>query len=130
MNKQMFPAEGNSETGVARLYFEVAIGATGAVGAVARSRGMAAAPTRASAGLYTWALAEGVQAIVGWSINVLCASPTTVANGNDVLLKTRTAGTASPLITFQCVRSDTGAAADPASGDTIVGWIDVKVSSS
>ncbi len=130
MNKQMFPAEGNSETGIARLYFEVAIGATGAVGTVTRSRGLAAAPTRASAGLYTWALAEGVQAICGWSIEVVTPTPTTVAQGTRAIMKTRTAGTASPLFTFQTVRTDTGAAADPASGDSIVGWIDVKVSSS
>lgn len=129
MNRASFAHGGNHEVGVERIYFEVAIGATGAVGAVARGRCLAAAPTRASAGLYTWALSEAVQAIVGWGIEVITPTPTTVAQGTRAIMKTRTAGGTAPLFTFQCVRTDTGAAADPASGDSIVGYIDVKTSS-
>jgi hypothetical protein len=128
MNKQMFPSGGNNEVGIERLFFEVAIGAVGAVGAVARSRGLAAAPTRTSAGLYNWALSEGVNAIVGWNIQVLKAVPTGAAVGTLAIMKVRTPGGASPLFTWQVVDS-AGAATDPASGDSIVGWIDVKNSS-
>lgn len=126
MNMKNFDGGTENEPGCERLYFEVAIGAAGAVGAVARRRGLAAAPTRASAGLYTWLLSEGVQAIVDWNIQVLTPTPTTVAQGTRATLKTRTPGGATPGFVFQTVRSDTGAAADPASGDVIAGYITVK----
>lgn len=127
MNMDLWPVKAN-EPDVNRLYFEFPVGAAGAVGTSVRQRGfLDTAPfTRTSAGLYNAFMKEGVVEIVAANVDVIAAAPTTVANGNLAIVKTRTANGANPGIVFQCVRSDTGAAADPASGDSIVGWIDVK----
>ncbi len=128
MNIGLFKDEGASEPGVARLYIEVPIGATGAPGTPVRCRGfVTTGPTRASAGLYTWLLREGVQAIVGWNLQTVQATPTGAGVALAVKMKTRTVSGATPGIVFQVVDA-AGAAVDPANGDSIVGYVDVKLS--
>ena len=117
-----------SEPGIERLYFEVAIGATGAIGAINKQRGLRSTTpfVRNSAGNYDIFLADGVVEIVDTHIDLVTATPTTAAQGNQVRVTARTPGGSTPKVTIQCVRTDTSAAADPASGDILYGYIAIK----
>lgn len=117
-----------SEPGIERLFFEIPIGATGAPGTPVIQRGLNKTTplTRNSAGNYTFNLAEGCVSIPDTNINIQTAAPTTAASSLDVRVVSRTPGGATPNVVIQCIRSDTAAAADPASGDVIYGYIAIK----
>jgi hypothetical protein len=125
MNLSTFPDKASAEPGVIDLPIQIAIGATGAVGAVTYGRGLGT-PVRNGAGDYTIPLLEGVIDILGVHLYVERTGTVAAANGASVTPYLRTPGGASPLVKFLTIRGDTGVAADPANGDSIVGFIRVK----
>lgn len=118
-NQYLFRPGGNTESNVAKLWLEFPVGASGAVGTVVRSRGFAATPVvRNSAGNYTASLAEAWNAVVAARVDVIDSAAST-GNARSAMITVRTPGGSSPLVTFQCL-DETGAAADPRNGATVV----------
>lgn len=125
MNLSTWPGAANAEPGTVDLPIQIAIGATGAVGAITYGRGLGT-PVRNGSGDYTIPLLEGVVDIVGVHLYVERTGTVAATNGAVVTPYLRTPGGSSPLVKFLTVRLDTGVAADPANGDSIVGFIRVK----
>lgn len=128
MNKDVWEVKG-SQPALEMYIFEIPIGATGAPGTPVHQRGLNKTTplTRTSAGLYMLNIdPDGAPEIVGFHCEIQTATPTTVAQGAVARLVSRTPNGATPNVTFQCVRTDTAAAADPANGDILVGWFMIK----
>lgn len=119
---QLFPHAGNLEKEVVDLYLEVAIGATGAVGAYTRKRGIASI-ARQGAGDYIITLANP-GTIIDWNLNIEDAT-VTAGDGLIATSKGRTSG-AAPTLRVQFVAPDDEDAAEVAEGAKIVGRITVK----
>jgi hypothetical protein len=112
---------------IRRIYFNAAIGATGAITVTAADTSGGTTATRTSAGLYALV---GMPTVGGKS--VLCCggsiinddtSPT-AADGRNVSWGpiSLSAGTASILVTA----GDDGTIEDPTSGTTLTAWMDIK----
>lgn len=124
--QRIFPLVGSTESKIYRLYFEFAIGATGAVGTITRNRGISSI-VRNSAGDYTLNLKDSWNALVGYNFDVIVSGPA-ATDGTWSLLKARTLGaTSTPSVEFVCFTNNgTQTAADPKSGSIISGWLDVQ----
>ena len=128
MNLGLFPSGGESEPGMETYYFEFPIGAAGAVGTAVRSRGFSkTAPfTRSSAGVYVFALEDGVFAICDWNFDLVTASPTTGGAWPRVTARTTNAAGYYTSITVTVMNAAGAAATDPNNGDIFVGSVTVK----
>jgi hypothetical protein len=122
MNIELFPSAGEGEPGLETYYYEVPIGAAGAVGTIVRQRGLAnpIGIARSSAGVYVFTLLDGVNIIVDWNFDIITASPTTGGAWPRVTARTQTS------ITVTVMNAAGAAATDPNNGDTLVGSITVK----
>ncbi|MEP6651829.1 MAG: hypothetical protein ABJA82_05360 [Myxococcales bacterium] len=118
----LFPSNGESEPGIECYYFEVPIGAAGAVGAIVRQRGLAnpIGVVRTGAGVFVFTLLDGVNTIVDWSFDIITTTPTAGGAWPRVTARTQTS------ITLTVMNAAGAAATDPNNGDTIIGSIVVK----
>lgn len=126
MNIDMYPGL-ESEPGIETYYFEVPIGAAGAPGATVRQRGLAeiGAITRTGAGTYLFTLKDGVQAIVGWSFDLLTTAANAVSTATGQWC--RVTGRTQNTLTISVITSGNApAVADPFNSDTLIGMIQVK----
>jgi len=123
MNIELYPSNGEGEPGMETYYFEVPIGATGAVGTIVRQRGLQKpiGIVRSGVGVYVFTLEDGVQAICDWNFDLVTATPL-AAQGNWPRVTARTQNS----ITITVLNSGGSAAADPGNGDTLIGSITVK----
>lgn len=108
------------ESGLNDLYVKAAIGASGAPTIDTNIKREVSAITRLGAGNYRLALRESWTALMDASINVLDPSAA-ASDGTMAHLTVVTLGaTSSPVIEFQITRGDTGAAADPRDGASLI----------
>lgn len=122
MEKAFKPIKGTLDDGVCIISGNWAIGATGAVGAKTRARGVTL--TRTNTGLYSLQLngyrngSASVPAILHCSINVVTsdADPTNDTDAFDVQVQTMVASTG--VVTFRTM-DEGGVSRDPASGAKI-----------
>lgn len=124
MNIELFPSAGEGEPGMETYYFEVPLGASGAVGTIVRQRGLQKpiGIVRTGTGVYVFTLEDGVQAICDWNFDIIAAVPTNTAAGNWPRVTARTQN----AITITVLNSGGSAAADPNTGDVLIGSITVK----
>lgn len=109
-----------AESGLNDLYLKVAIGATGAPTIDTNIKREISAITRLGAGNYQIALRESWTALMDAAILVLDPSAA-ATDGLVAHLTVVTLGaTSSPVIEFQVRRIDTGAAADPRNGASLI----------
>lgn len=122
MEKAFKPLKGTLDDGVCVISGNWAIGASGAVGAKVRARGVTL--TRSNTGLYSLQLngyrngSAAVPAILHCSVNVVTsdADPTNDTAGYLSQVQTMVASTG--IVTFRTLDED-GVSADPASGAKI-----------
>ena len=119
MNITMFGDGKESEPGTENYFFEIPIGAAGAVGTLVRQRGLLSV-VRQSAGVYLFTLVDGVIALVDWSFDIITATPT--AGGAWPRITARTQNS----ITLTVMNAAGAAATDPNSGDVIIGSLTAK----
>lgn len=122
MNIDLYPSAGEGEPGMETYYFEVPIGATGAVGTIVRQRGLQKpiGIVRSGVGVYVFTLEDGVQAICDWNFDLVTATPTTGGAWPRVTGRTQNS------ITVTVMNAAGAAATDPNNGDTLIGSITVK----
>lgn len=120
-----------SEPGIERLYFEVAIGAAGAIGTINKQRGLNRTTPFVlnSTGNYTINLYDGTFEIVDVRVDIITTAGNAVAAGAASVVRTigRTPSGATPNVNILCVNATaTAVATNPANGDILCGYIAIK----
>lgn len=125
-----------AECGLKELYLEAAIGATGAVGVIARQQGFGAAyPANArslasivrnSTGNYTLNLDQRWQACVAYGVSIV-GGPTAAGDGVSAFIISRNLNQAQPTIVIEFRAGNAvQTAADPTSGVSIQIYLAMK----
>lgn len=115
------------ETEVVHLYAKVTIGATGAPTLVSASSKGIASVARNSAGEYKITLSDKYTSLLWGNVNLLTTTGSDPATVGVVgRLEADQVSAATPYVQVQFFAMDDGAAADPASGATVLVKLELK----